>query len=66
MIVDQSNGVRVSVHPTEEGREIIFDFHVPTDPNRNVSGKSLHQNLTVKDAKALRKALKKAIEESTA
>lgn len=63
MIVEQSNGVRVSIHPTES-REIIFDSHVPVETNRMVSGKSLHQNLTVEDAKALRKALKQAIKEA--
>ncbi|MFE8916847.1 hypothetical protein [Streptomyces globisporus] len=65
MTVEQSNGVNTYVRLTEDG-EIIFDLHVPAEPNMKVSGNSLYQNLSIEDAKAIRRALKKAIEESTA
>ena len=63
MIVKQDNGVQVQVLRVDGG-EILFDIRQTGLPHRRATdmkdGK-FYQNLTIKEAKALRKALKEAI-----
>lgn len=59
-----SNGVRVDIiYAGSFIGEINFDM-MPEKGNPKATDESLRQNITVKDAKALRKALKKAIKEA--
>lgn len=68
MIIKQGNGVEVVIQRVEDD-EIVFDLALLSDPNRRVASSNpgrFYQNLTIKEAKALRKALKAAIKGDSA
>ncbi|MEU6765881.1 hypothetical protein ABZ916_25600 [Streptomyces sp. NPDC046853] len=61
----QENGIEVRVYASPGG-QIVFDLTEKRDHRRSSFGQNkLYQNLTVKEAKALRKTLKRAIEAVT-
>lgn len=72
MRIDQGNGVSVTLRGVtafndEIPAEIVFDIYKVEDDHRRaseMSDRSFCQNLTVGEAKALRRALKVAIKEA--
>ena len=68
MIVKQDNGVQVQVLRVDGG-EILFDILQEGPEHRrsgSVKGDTFYQNLTIEEAKAIRKALDVAIKGDTA
>ncbi|KPI24612.1 hypothetical protein OV320_7817 [Actinobacteria bacterium OV320] len=67
--IKMNNGVEVGIYGGfgGDGAPIVFDLKTRNTSHRDVStdAKSLYQNITVEDAKAIRKALKQAIKDST-
>lgn len=63
MLIKQGNGVRVRISRVKGG-EVTFDLRKSGPSHRRASSSedSLYQNLTIKEAKKLCKALKAAIE----
>lgn len=63
MIINQDNGVQVRIDRVE-GDEVVLDLMLLSDTSRRASAYNaggFFQNLTIKETKALRKALKAAI-----
>ncbi|MFB7420735.1 hypothetical protein ACFC1L_39825 [Streptomyces sp. NPDC056210] len=68
MTIYQANGVKAVIGKAPQNKEILLDLTAPEKDNDWVAtsapDRRFYQNITVKDAKALRKALKKAIKEA--